>query len=167
MIRVDRTTCNDLQEARKREWLETNGLGGFASSTVAGINTRRYHGLLMAATQPPTGRMLLLSKLEETLVLEDRRFDLSANCYPGAVHPRGFELLEEFRMDPFPTFVYRVENVEIEKRVFMVHGENTTVIEFELRSVDGDPVPSSVLLELRPLVAFRDYHSTTHRNDAA
>jgi predicted glycogen debranching enzyme len=94
MISIDRTICNDLQEAKKREWLETNGLGGFASSTVAGINTRRYHGLLIAATQPPTGRMLLLSKGEETLVLGDRRFDLSANCYPGAVHPRGFELLE-------------------------------------------------------------------------
>ena len=72
MISIDRTICNDLQEAKKREWLETNGLGGFASSTLAGINTRRYHGLLMAATQPPTGRMLLLSKLEETLVLGDR-----------------------------------------------------------------------------------------------
>ena len=167
MISIDRTICNDLQQATMREWLEANGLGGFASSTVAGINTRRYHGLLMAATQPPTGRMLLLSKVEETLVLGDRRFDLSANCYPGAVHPRGFELLTEFRLDPFPTFVYRVENLEIEKRVFMVHGENTTVVEFELRSVHGEPIPSSVLLEVRPLVAFRDYHSTTHRNDSA
>jgi predicted glycogen debranching enzyme len=167
MISIDRAICNDFQKAEKREWLETNGLGGFASSTVAGINTRRYHGLLMAATQPPTGRMLLLSKLEETLVLGDRRFDLSANCYPGAIHPRGFELLAEFRLDPFPTFVYRVDNVEIEKRVFMVHGENTTVVEFELRSVDGELIPSSVLLEIRPLVAFRDYHSTAHRNDSA
>ncbi|MGD1074424.1 MAG: glycogen debranching enzyme N-terminal domain-containing protein [Bryobacteraceae bacterium] len=76
--------------ALRSEWLETNGLGGFASSTIAGLNTRRYHGLLIAATQPPVGRMLLLSKFEETLVIDGRRYDLSANRYPGVVHPQGY-----------------------------------------------------------------------------
>lgn len=70
MIHLDENICGNLDEALEREWLVTNGLGGFASSTITGLNTRRYHGLLMAATTPPVGRMLLLSKLEETLVVD-------------------------------------------------------------------------------------------------
>src|SRR5215472_1221606 len=106
MIRFNETICRDLNISAKREWLETNGIGGFASSTVSGVNTRRYHGLLTAATKPPVGRMLLLSKLEETLVVGDNRYDLSTNQYYGAVHPRGFEYLKEFRLDPFPVWIY-------------------------------------------------------------
>src|SRR5690242_17275953 len=137
-----------LDEVLKMEWLETNGLGGFASSTIAGANTRRYHGLLTAATKPPVGRMLLLSKIEETL----NGNALSTNCYPGATYPEGYRHLREFRLDPFPVFVFDVDGLVIEKRVFMVHGENTTVIEYEL--LEGGPCT----LELRPLIAFRDYH---------
>ncbi len=161
VIRFDRAVCSRLDLALNREWLETNGLGGFASSTITGLNTRRYHGLLTAATTPPTGRVVLLSKLEETLVVGDQRFELSANQYPGAIHPQGYQYLKEFRLDPFPTFVYQVGGLEIEKRVFMVHGENTTVIEYE---VLGEHPECS--LELRPLIAFRDYHSTTQKNDS-
>jgi len=144
---------------RRDEWLETNGLGGFASSTIVGMNTRRYHGLLTAATKPPVGRQVLLSKFEETVVIGDRRYALSTNQYPGAVHPRGFEWMSEFRRDPFPTFVFQVEDVTVEKSVFMVHGENTVVVEYA--SSGG----ADVALEIRPLIAFRDYHGTTHRND--
>jgi predicted glycogen debranching enzyme len=145
-----------------REWLETNGIGGFASSTVAGMNKRRYHGLLVAATKPPVARMVLLSKLEETLVIDGRRFDLGCNQYPGVIHPRGFECLTRFTHDPFPVWTYEIEGVAIEKCVFMVHGENTTAVRYELRG-GGD---RECLLELRPLIAFRDYHSTTHENGA-
>ena len=101
MIQFKREACGDLEVALRREWLETNGLGGFASSTIIGLNTRRYHGLLVAATKPPVGRLVLLSKLEETLFIDERRFDLSANRYPGVVHPQGFRYLKEFRLDPF------------------------------------------------------------------
>src|SRR5262247_2615299 len=125
MIRFEQDVCRDLEKALSKEWLETNGLGGFASSTIIGLNTRRYHGLLVAATRPPVGRMVLLSKMEETLILNSRRYDLSTNRYPGVVHPQGYGLLKEFRLDPFPTFVFQAEGVEIEKRVFLVHGENT------------------------------------------
>ncbi len=142
-----------------QEWLETNGLGGFASSTAAGMNTRRYHGLLTAATKPPVGRFVLLSKLEETLIIGGRRYDLSTNQFPGVVHPQGYRYLQEFRRDPFPTSIYRVEGIEIEKRVFMIHSQNATVIEYESAS--------ECSLELRPLIAFRDFHGTTHQNDAA
>jgi predicted glycogen debranching enzyme len=141
-----------------QEWLETNGLGGFASSTAAGMNTRRYHGLLTAATKPPVGRFVLLSKLEETLIIGGRRYDLSTNQFPGVVHPQGYRYLQEFRRDPFPTSIYRVEGIEIEKRVFMIHSQNATVIEYESAS--------ECSLELRPLIAFRDFHGTTHQNDA-
>src|SRR6267142_6076783 len=97
IIRFGADVCADVERASRLEWLETNGIGGFASSTIIGLNTRRYHGLLIAATQPPVGRMLLLSKVEETLVVGADRYELSANRYPGVMHPRGFEYLKEFR----------------------------------------------------------------------
>ena len=162
MIQFDESVCRNLDIASRREWLETNGIGGFASSTIPGLNTRRYHGLLVAATKPPVGRMVLLSKLEETLVIDGRRFELSTNRYPGTIHPQGYLYLKQFRRDPFPVFVYEVAGMEIEKSVFMVHGENTTVIRYELRGA----ARGVCTLELRPLIAFRDYHSTTHENAA-
>ena len=164
-IRFGQYHCTDLHRANSLEWLETNGLGGFASSTITGLNTRRYHGLLTAATKPPVGRLLLLSKFEETLIIDGRRYDFSTNQYAGAIHPRGFEYLREFRLDPFPTFIFQVGGVEIEKRVFTVHEENTTVVEYELRAGAASALPTCSL-ELRPLVAFRDYHNTTHSNEA-
>src|SRR5713226_7169912 len=98
MIEFTQEICGNLDAALRREWLETNGLGGFASSTIAGMNTRRYHGLLVAATRPPTGRMVLLSKLEETLVVDSARFELSTNQYAGAAYPEGYLLLTAFRL---------------------------------------------------------------------
>src|SRR2546427_8480124 len=106
MIEMDQESCRNLERALSHEWLETNGLGGFSSSTIAGMNTRRYHGLLTAATKPPVGRVLLLSKLEETVVIGARRYDLAANRYPGVVYPQGYRFLKEFRLDPFPVFTY-------------------------------------------------------------
>jgi len=147
------------EESLKREWVETNGIGGFASSTIWGLNTRRYHGLLVAATKPPVGRMVLLSKLEETLIFGDQRFELSTNRYPGVFHPHGSRYLVNFRLDPFPTFVYQVGEIQIEKTLFMVHGENTTVTQYTLVA------DRLCRLEVRPLVAFRDYHSLTHENE--
>jgi predicted glycogen debranching enzyme len=143
----------------QREWLETNGLGGYASSTACGMNTRRYHGLLVAATKPPVGRMVLLSKIEETLIVGGKRYELSVNQYPGVVHPRGDLLLKEFRRDPFPIFLYEVDGVQVEKSIFMARGLNATVIRYAVRGGDCS-------LELRPLIAFRDYHTTTHENNA-
>jgi predicted glycogen debranching enzyme len=108
MIQFDTDICNNLDAARTREWLETNGLGGFASSTIVGLNTRRYHGLLVAATHPPVGRIVLLSKIDETLVIDGRRFDLSVNQYTGLIHPQGHQLQTSFKLNPFPTFTYRI-----------------------------------------------------------
>ncbi len=163
MIRFDQDVCHNPDAALAKEWLETNGLGGFASSTIAGLNTRRYHGLLVAAAKPPVGRMVLLSKLEETLVVDGARYDLSANQYPGALHPQGHLLLKEFRLDPFPTFVYAVAGVELVKSIWMINGANSTVIQYELH---GDDLPPECWLELNPLLACRDYHATMHENAA-
>src|SRR5436305_868006 len=102
MIQFKQEICRDVDAALEREWLETNGLGGYASSTIIGLNTRRYHGLLVAAIRPPVERLLLLSKLEETLVVRGRRFELSSNRYPDVVHPQGYQYVREFRLDPFP-----------------------------------------------------------------
>src|SRR6201988_1431504 len=135
MIRFGQDVCGNLEAALRREWLETNGLGGFASGTVNGCNTRRYHGLLVAATKPPLGRFVLLSKLEETLIIDGRRYDLSTNRYPGVVHPQGYHYLNQFRLDPFPTFTFSVDGIEIEKTLFMVQGENTTVIESRIGGI--------------------------------
>jgi predicted glycogen debranching enzyme len=166
MIKFGKEICGDLDAALRREWLETNGLGGFASSSIVGLNTRRYHGLLVAATKPPVGRLVLLSKLEETLFIEGQPFELSANRYPGVVHPQGFRYLKQFRLDPFPVFSYEIEGIEIEKTVFMIHGENSTVVQYELKKNNHPERPKNLWLEAKPLIAFRDYHSTTHENGA-
>ena len=163
MIAFDQASCGDLNAALTREWLETNGIGGFSSSTIIGLNTRRYHGLLTAATKPPVGRLVLLSKLEETLVIDGRRFELSVNQYPGVIHPQGFNYQIGFRLAPFPVFTYEVEGVRLEKSVFMVQGENSTIVQYERQGVSAS---ADIRLEVRPLIAFRDYHSTTHENGA-
>ena len=163
MISVDKAVCTEFEAAASREWLETNGLGGFACGTVAGVNTRRYHGLLIAAQNPPGGRMLLLSKMEETLIIGDRRIDLSTNEYGGAIHPEGYLLLTGFRLAPFPTWTFEVDGARLEKTVFMPHGSNTVHVEYSLlQAAEG----TELALELRPLIAFRDYDATTHENVA-
>jgi len=162
VIHFERNILNDLGEAANREWLETNGIGGFASSTIAGHNSRRYHGLLTAATKPPLGRAVLLSKLEEVVTINGRRYELSTNTYPGTVHPHGYSLMREFRLDPFPTWTFDLDVVELDRSVFMVHGANTTVVRYEIRSKAGGRAPLTEVaceLNVRPLLAYRDYHA--------
>ena len=160
-LKFDAATCQNLEQSSRLEWLEANGLGGFASGTVSGIHTRRYHGLLTAALNPPVGRMLFVAKFEDTLIVDGQRVELSANRYNGVVHPQGHDYLSEFRLDPFPTWVYDIGDVEIEKRVFMAQGLDATVVEYEVRGLC-----KNCRLEVRPLIAFRDHHATTHSNEA-
>ncbi|MDQ4119967.1 MAG: amylo-alpha-1,6-glucosidase [Acidobacteriota bacterium] len=155
MIRFGREICTNLEAAASREWLETNGIGGYSSGTIAGINTRRYHGLLVAATTPPTGRAVLLSKFEETLIVDGKRLNLSANQYPNAIYPEGYKFLKEFRLAPFPVWIYEIEGVRIEKTVFMPDGENTVICDYKFKVQDSK---FKVDFELMPLLAFRDYH---------
>jgi hypothetical protein len=153
-ISFDATVTHGLEQAASGEWLEANGLGGWASGTIAGCHTRRYHGLLVAATRPPVGRMVLLSKLAETVIDGDGRFELDTNRYHGAVHPRGHELLSSFTLDPFPTFVYEAGGVTLKKTIAAIHGENTTVVLYDVLEA-----PAAFTLELRSLIAIRDVHA--------
>ena len=168
MIYLDSEICTNFESASSREWLETNGIGGFASSSVSGANTRRYHGLLTAATRPPLGRLVLLSKFEETLTIRGKSFELSANQFPNKIYPEGFRYLKNFRLEPFPIWTFQVEGIEIEKKIFMVYGENTVVCQWSVVSSqlsedsvndDGQTTTGDqIKLELKPLLAFRDYH---------
>ena len=160
-VHLDRTVTQNFAEAIGREWLETNGIGGWASSTISNVHTRRYHGLLVAATRPPVGRVVLLSKLDETLVREDARIELGANVYPGSVHPQGYRYLTAFSRDFFPSFTYEVDGIVLQKTVAAIHGENTTVILYQVIEA-----PENFKLELRPFVAGRDYHSLAQANSS-
>lgn len=137
-----------------------NGIGGYASSTILGMNTRRYHGLLVAAARPPAGRIVALSKLEEVVAVPGGRFELSTNRYGNVVHPEGYKYLVEFRLDPWPTFLFRIGEMLLEKTVFMLPGENATVIGYTLHSGVGP-----VELTLRPLVAMRDFRQVSRENE--
>ncbi len=161
MIEFDQRICTNFEEATSREWLETNGIGGFASATVSGANSRRYHGLLTAATKPPLGRITMLSKFEETLLIDGKSYGLSANQYPNSIHPTGFKYLKSFRLDPFPIWVYEVEGIEIEKKIFMVNGENTTVCQWTIKN-QSQIANRKSQIELKPLLSFCDYHALQH-----
>lgn len=151
----DSSCFPEFAPARGLEWLEANGLGGWASATVSGASSRRYHGLLVAATSPPVGRQVLLAKLDETLVLADgTRHELGCNQYPGAVHPTGYQYLTKFERDLFPVFEYEAGGVRLRKTVAARHGHNTTLIVYEVLAA-----PAPFVLELLPLLAGRDYHS--------
>jgi predicted glycogen debranching enzyme len=157
-----RDICGDLAAAEQREWLVTNGIGGFASGTVAGLPTRRYHGLLLAALKPPLGRTLLVSKLEETARYQGQEFALATNRWAGgAVAPEGYRHIESFRLEgTTPVWTFALADARLEKRVWMQQGANTTYVRYQL--VRGS---APVELDLRALVNYRDYHSSTHAGD--
>lgn len=144
----------DFTELSDKEWLVSNGIGGYASSTVIGANTRRYHGLLVAALQPPAQRTVMVSKVEECIVFNrDCMFGLSSNQFPGAVHPQGYQYFRFFERKPLPRMKFEARGYHLLKTVFMVHGSNTTVVEYENT---GD---STYKLRLTPLFIHRDYHA--------
>src|SRR6202022_730037 len=154
-LHLDSETCRTLESAVRREWLVTNGLGGYASGTVSGINTRRYHGLLVASMNPPVQRMVLLASLEEWLIGADGPPQaLSAQEYwDGTVYPDGFRRLDGVDIDGMlPTFRWTVDGRIIEKRIWMERGVSRTVLTYRL--VAGPPIS----LQLRPLFPPRDVH---------
>ncbi len=156
-IDFGRDICGDLGEAESREWLATNGLGGYASGTVAGLLTRRYHGLLVAALKPPVGRTLLVAKLDETAQYGGRAYQLFANRWRGqALSPHGYRHLERFRLDgTVPVWTYALADALLEKRIWMEPGANTTYVRYEV--LRGDPAT----LSMKVLVNYRDYHGST------
>src|SRR5204863_6613245 len=158
MLDWGRDVCGDLESGERREWLCTNGIGGFASGTVAGTLTRRYHGLLVAALEPPLGRALLVAKVEETAAHDGLVLSLGVNRWAGgAVDPHGYRAIERFRLDgTTPVWTYAVADGRLEKRVWMEPGANTTYVQYRVLRARGP-----VALRLEVLVDYRDYHGTT------
>lgn len=155
---IDSSTIHRFERAIQYEWLETNGLGGYASSTIIGTHTRRYHGLLVAALAPPVGRTVLLSKMDETLFVNGREFELGANKYQGTVFPNGYIFQQKFQQEWFPEFYYEVQGIRLKKTIVAVHGENTTLVLYEVLSAD-----QHFRMNLLPLIANRDYHHLGHQ----
>ena len=157
MLSVPRSSCTDLAESESLEWLETNGIGGYSSGTVAGMRSRRYHGLLIAATKPPLGRAVLLSGFDEKITIAGKSYPLSTARYENAISPESYKLLKEFRLDPYPIWTFSLDGIEVERRLFMPHGENSVVMSWAVLA--GVP---DARLELTPMLAFRDHHHLRH-----
>ncbi|MBW6535195.1 MAG: glycogen debranching enzyme N-terminal domain-containing protein [Mariniphaga sp.] len=151
---------NHKSDTLSTEWLITNGIGGYASSTISGANTRRYHGLLVAALNPPVERKVMVSKIEEALVTDDGNFELSSNFYPGVIYPEGYKTIEKFERYPLPKTVFYKMGHRISKTVFMVRGSNTTVVEYENAGTENTK------LQLNPMFLYRDYHSLYKKDDS-
>ncbi len=160
VISLDREKLSSFDDSIRKEWLITNGLGGYASSTVLGINTRKYHGLLIAALDPPRDRRVFLTKLDEELLIGNNSFPLSSNEFQGVIAPRGFESLQGFSVSPFPTYEYTAENVEVKKRIFMPYPKNATVAVYDVSNHWKEPVRVRIF----PLVSWRHFHSVIDRS---
>ena len=160
MLDWGREICGEVTTAERREWLCTNGLGGFASGTIGGALTRRYHGLLVAALTPPLGRTLVVAKLEEDVAGGGGAWALGANRWvDGTLAPQGFRDLERFRLDgTTPVWTYACAEALLEKRVWMEPGANTTYVRYELlRGPEPEPRP-----QLEP-VGGAQLHQATRR----
>ena len=160
-------TAFNLQAAEihdTREWLEADGLGGFASGTATGVRTRRYHALLLTATNPPTGRMVLVNGLDAWLVTSNRRVPLTSQRYaPGIVHPDGCGRIARFCSEPWPTWELDVEGTHIRHEVVVENGTGVVVVSF--RVISGE-LPPDASVEVRLFMSGRDYHSMHHENGA-
>ena len=150
-----------LQEGLKKEWIITNGIGGYCSSTIIGANTRKYHGLLVAPLYSPARRNLILSKLDESIILDGRKYDLYTNVCKNYIS-QGFQYLESFQKEMLPVFKYKIENTEITKTICMQYGRNTVIVYYKIRNGN-----SKAKLQLAPILNFRDFHSmnTNHNFD--
>jgi predicted glycogen debranching enzyme len=147
----------------RREWLEADGLGGFASGTALGIRTRRYHSLLLVATTPPTGRLVLVNGLDAWVEIAGRRFELSSHCYaPGVIGGKGAQQIEAFGWEPWPHWIFKLEEgIRIEQEIFVSKGQPLTCISWKILGPQRD-----AKLFVRPFLSGRDYHSLHKSNPA-
>jgi predicted glycogen debranching enzyme len=156
---TSRVAAPDIQifaQASRLEWLQTNHTGAFSMGTVCGVNTRRYHGLLIATLNPPADRYSIFPRVEDSVVFGGKTFDLATVQYPGAVTPAGFELLEEFSAVPCPTWRYRCDNLTVEKSVRLLDGEQSVVLTYSAQA--------DCQIHIRLFLSFRDYHSVSKQN---
>jgi predicted glycogen debranching enzyme len=145
----------DIIQIKNKEYIVTNGIGGYSSSSLCGMNTRRYHGLLVASLNPPVERYVVVSKIEETIIQSNGEIiNISTNQYPGTFYPNGYMHQHRFTKQPIPTFFYKLESgLQVEKSICMAYGSNTTIVAyFNSGSVDFE-------LNMNPFYVLRDYHS--------
>ncbi|MEP7262950.1 MAG: amylo-alpha-1,6-glucosidase [Bacteroidota bacterium] len=160
-ITLNKNSLSDFNNALTYEYLETNGFGGWSSSTVINAHTRRYHALLMAAVNPPLERYAVVSKLEETLVIDGNRVELSTNLYQEKhIDPEGYVYIESFSKNYFPEWILEANGVRIKKTLAIISEANTVVITYEVLECDD-----VFQMELLPLLAFRDYHHLSGKNE--
>lgn len=159
-MKVSAADCQDLDRALSLEWLEANGRGGFASGTVAGANTRRYHALLLIARRPPVDRVVLVNHLEESLEIQGQLQGLSTNLYPGAVHPQGYRLCTGFSTEPWPTWTYEVGGLRLLREIFCPQGRDLVLLRWTLLGGAADPIR----LTVRPMLSGRDHHGIHREN---
>ena len=157
-----REICCNLDSAESREWLVTNGIGGYASGTIANLLTRRYHGLLVAALKPPLGRTLMLAKLDETAVYADRAYPLYTNRWADStIEPHGYKYVESFHLEgTTPVWRFALADAILEKRIWMQQSANTTYIQYRLHRAS-----KPIALAVKALVNYRDYHHQTRAGD--
>jgi predicted glycogen debranching enzyme len=148
----------DFARASTYEWLETNGTGGYASSSIVFANTRRYHGMLVAGSATRSDRTVLVSKLDETILAGGASFELGCSQFPGVIHPKGHAMLERFERDLFPAATFRAGGVTLRKTIVAPRGENTIIVLYEVVEA-----AAPFELRLRPFLAGRDYHSLVDR----
>lgn len=159
-MKIGRAECRDLDRALSLEWLETNGQGGFASGTVAGANTRRYHALLLTARKPPAERVVLVNHLEEWIEINGQSFPLSTNLYPGVVHPAGYVSCTGFSSDLWPTWTFDCDGLTVQRDILCVRGRDLVIVRWTLIGSKH----AHMVLRVRPMLSGRDYHSTHHEN---
>ena len=161
-ISFGREICADLKAAESREWLVTNGIGGFACGTVARVLTRHYHGLLVAALSPPTDRTLLVTKLAQTVGYRNCTYPLDTNRWAnGTVNPSGYHHLQHFRLDgTIPTWTFACGEALLEKRVWMQQGQNTTYIRYTFTRGSA-----ALALSTKAFVNYRDFHGGSSKGN--
>ncbi|MGC9258547.1 MAG: amylo-alpha-1,6-glucosidase [Phycisphaerae bacterium] len=151
--------CTNLDESIGLEWLCTNGLGGFASGTVSGVNTRKYHGYLTVAVRPPVERYVLLAHLEDRLWIGDHSYPLAANEFPDVIDPAGYANIVDFSYQYGPVWHYRCGDAVLEKSITLVHGQDTVSIRYTLLQPSATGLP--LRLHVQPMLAGRYFHATT------
>ena len=161
-IYFGRGICGELSTAESMEWLVTNGIGSYASGTVANLLTRRYHGLLVAALQPPLGRTLLVSKLDDTVEYDGRVYPIYSNRWANIlVEPHGYRHIERFHLEgTTPVWTFSFGGALLQKSIWMEPGANTTYVYYRLRRAT-----SPLTLIVRAMANYRDFHNETHAGD--
>src|SRR5438309_1223577 len=151
-MKVDATAGQNFEQALGLKWLETNGRGGFASDTVAGANTTRYHTLLLTARKPPSERFVFVNHLEAWIDIEGQLYPISTSVYPNAIHPEGYKQCTGFTTDPWPTWTYDCHGTVVQQEVFCVRYRDLVTIRWMLVG----KTKKAITLPVRPRVNGRD-----------